>query len=117
MSDGSKLKTRLKIFGHLISGFVIILKGYSKFEDHHETIGVVLILLGLLFASFAVFHEKIPWIKKHEPWLLWLEGFALALVSYSYFSAGKFALPICYLLCSLTYFIVGGYFYKYREAH
>ena len=117
MSDGSEFKKRLKIIGHLISGFVIIVKGYSKFEDHHETIGIILILLGLLFASFAVFHEKFTWIKKHEPWLLWLEGFSLALVSYAYFSAGKFALPICYLLCSLAYFVVGGYFYKYREAH
>lgn len=117
MENRSKLKSKLKIAGHLISGFVIILKGYSKFEDHHQAAGAVLIALGLLFASFAIFHEKITWIKKHEPWLLWLEGIALLIVSYSYFSDGKMALPLCYFLCSVAYFIVGGYFYKFREAH
>ncbi len=117
MNDRNKLKERLKKLGHLISGLVIILKGYSKFEDQHAEIGIVLILLGILFVSFAVFHEKISWIKKHEPWLMWLEGLALAFVSYSYFSVGKFAIPLIYAFSSALYFIVGVYFYKYREAH
>ncbi len=117
MTEPSRLKQNLRKLGHLISGLVIILKGYSKFEDHHPEIGIVLILLGILFVSFAIFHEKISWIKKHEPWLLWLEGLALALVSYSYFSAGKVAIPLIYAFSSALYFIVGGYFYNYREAH
>jgi predicted Na+-dependent transporter len=115
--DREKLKEVLRKFGHLISGLVIILKGYTKFEEHHAEIGIPLILLGLLFASFAVFHQKISWIKEHEPWLLWLEGLALALVAYSYFSAGKQALPFVYAICAAVYFIMGGYFYRHREAH
>lgn len=115
--DREKLKERLKKIGHLVSGFVIVLKGYTKIEEQKLELGIVLVLLGLLFASFAVFHEKISWIRKHEPWLLWLEGAALALVAYSYFSAGKGALPIVYALCSAVYFIMGGYFYKHHEAH
>ena len=110
-------KASLKKIGHVISGLVVIIKGYDKFENHHPEVGILLILLGLIFVSFAVFHHRISWIAKHEPWLLWLEGLALAIVSYSYFAAGKFALPICYALCSLAYFMVGGYFYKYKGAH
>jgi hypothetical protein len=110
-------RRKLQKLGHLISGFVIVLKGYTKIEEHHAETGVPLILLGLVFASLAVFHDRISWIRKHEPWLLWLEGFALALVAYSYFSGGKTALPFVYALCSAVYFIMGGYFYKYGEAH
>ena len=86
-------KASLKKIGHVISGLVVIIKGYDKFENHHPEVGILLILLGLIFVSFAVFHHRISWIAKHEPWLLWLEGLALAIVSYSYFAAGKFALP------------------------
>jgi hypothetical protein len=117
MSDQSKFKETLRKLGHLISGVVILLKGYSKFEEHHEGIGVVLFLLGIAFILFAIFHEKISWIKKHEPLLFWLEGLAIAFVSYSYFADGKIAIPFLYAFASVMYFIVGMYFHKYREAH
>jgi hypothetical protein len=110
-------KTILKKVSHLISGLVVALKGYDKIEDHHDEVGAFLILLGLLFISFALFHEKISWIRKHEPWLLWMEGVALAVVSYSYFSMGKVALPLCYAISSVLYFMVGVYFYKFKEGH
>lgn len=111
------LGSRLQKLGHLITGAVIVLKGFTKIEEHHAETGIPLILLGLAFASLTVFHDRISWIRKHEPWLMWLEGVALALIAYSYFSGGKTALPFVYALCSAVYFILGGYFYKRGEAH
>ncbi len=116
MSEQNPFKNRLRKIGHLVSGFVIILKGYSKIEELHPEIGGVLIVLGILFISFGLFHEKISWIKRHEAWLLWLEAAAIALVAYSYFSAGKVGLPITYTVAAAVYFVVGIYSYKYREA-
>jgi predicted Na+-dependent transporter len=116
MNEIDPFKTTLRKVGHLVSGFVIFLKGYSKVEEAHLPIGLALILLGVLFASFGFFHEKISWIKRHEAWLMWLESLAIALVAYSYFSAGKVGLPITYAIASLVYLVVGIYTYKYREA-
>ena len=116
MSNHSGRKEILKKIAHFIGGFVIFVKGYDKFAEHHSPVGVALMVLGVIFIVFALFHSKFPWIEKHEAWLLWLESFALALVTYYYFSEGKFALPFVYALCTIAYFVVGITRYR-RESH
>lgn len=117
MSETKSRKEIVRKFGHLLGGFVIFLKGYDKFIEHHSPIGILLMILGVIFAAFALFHHKFPWIEKHEAWLLWLEAIALALVTYYYFADGRFALPIVYALCSICYFIVGFVRYRQQKSH
>lgn len=117
MSDENGWRKTLGKLGHIITGLVIILKGYTKFEDHDVLLGIILTAIGFVFVSFSIFHEKIKWIKKHESWLFWLDSLAIGIVAYSYFSHGKVAIPILYAFSSIMLFSVGIYFYKYRDSH
>lgn len=116
MSEKRDFREKLARFGHLLTGFVIVMKGVSKIEHHQNGVGAVLILIGIIFGLFTVFHEKIPFIKRHEAVLLWIESFVLALVAYSYYSEGKTGLPIAYALCAVAYVIVG-FFRYHRPKH
>ena len=116
MSEKHGIRENLAKYGHLLTGFVIVVKGVAKIEHHQNGVGAVLILIGIIFGLFTVFHEKIPFIKRHEAVLLWTESFVLLIVAYSYFSDGKKGLPIAYVLCSIAYIIVG-FFRYYRPKH
>lgn len=113
MSDKQGFRGRLARFGHLIAGLVIVLKGVSKIEHHQNWTGAILILIGIVFGLFTIFHEKLSWIKRYEAVLLWVEALALAIVAYSYFYEGKTLLPVAYAFCVIAYAAVG--FYRYRH--
>lgn len=118
MSDKRGFREIAHKIGHIIAGVVILLKAYSKYEEHHTEIAVAIAILGLFFIAIAVFHAKIHWIKRHESWLFWLESLVLFIVSYSYYSAGKFAIPLIYFASAIAYLVVGFIFLKRKqEAH
>lgn len=118
MSDRTIIREKIARFAHLLAGVVIVLKGVGKIEHHQNGVGITLIVIGIAFALIAFFHEKVPFIKRHEAVLLWIEAVVMALVAFSYFSEGKKGLPAAYLLCSVIYVVVG--FYRYhrpKHAH
>ena len=116
MSEKTGVRAKLARYAHLLAGFVIIFKGIGKIEHHQNGVGATLIAVGIIFALFSVFHEKIPFIKRHEAVLLWIEAVVMALVAISYFSEGKTGLPIAYSLCAIAYVVVG-FFRYYRPKH
>ena len=99
MSEKQGVREKLARYAHLLTGFVIVMKGAGKIEHHQNGVGAVL-------------------IARHEAVLLWIEAVVMALVAYSYFSEGKKGLPAAYVLCSVIYIVVG--FYRYhrpKHAH
>ena len=118
MVTRADVRAKLARYAHLLTGFVIVMKGVGKIEHHQNGVGAVLIAIGIVFALFSFFHEKLAFITRHEAVLLWIEAVVMALVAYSYFSEGKKGLPAAYVLCSVIYIVVG--FYRYhrpKHAH
>ena len=60
MSEKRGIREKLAKYGHLLIGFVIVVKGFAKIEHHQNGVGAVLISIGIIFALFTVFHEKLP---------------------------------------------------------
>lgn len=118
MSEKQGIRAKLARYAHALTGFVIIMKGVGKIEHHQNGVGAILIAIGITFALISFFHEKFPFIKRHEAVLLWIEAFVMALIAFSYFSEGKKGLPAAYVLCSIIYIVVGFYrFYRPKHAH
>jgi predicted Na+-dependent transporter len=118
MGEKTGVREKLARYAHALTGFVIVMKGVGKIEHHQNGVGAVLIAIGIGFALFSFFHEKISFIKRHEAVLLWIEAVVLALVAFSYFAEGKKALPSAYVLCCVIYIIVGFYrFYRPKHTH
>lgn len=113
MSDNASVRAKLARYAHLLAGVVIVFKGVGKIEHHQNGTGVILLAIGVVFMLFAFFHEKIPFIKRHEAVLLWIEAAVLAIIAFSYFSEGKTALPLAYAVLTVAYIAVG--FFRYRK--
>lgn len=114
MAETSR-KAVMEKFAHLLTGFVVVLKGIDKAEHFHDhpVIAVLLIALGIIILVSTFFHHEIEkYARVFKSYLCILEGIALFIVSYYYFSEGKKALPTVYLLCSIAYFVAAYIIYQ-----
>lgn len=109
-------KERLQRIGHVLAGIVILLHGYTAFEDHHQS-WWVFILLGTCFIAVALFHHRIKQRYKAVDGLLFMiEGISLAIIANDYHHAGKQYLPVVYALCAGTYVCLSLYTTLYKNV-
>ena len=96
---------KLRKFGHLMAAFIIFLKGYDKM-DQGDSGFWVFYSLGFIFLIIVLFHDflakRIKWI---DAILYGLEAIIISYIAYGYFSKGKIALPMLYVVAALLYIV------------
>lgn len=94
-------KEKLKKIPHIISGFMILLHSYERYEAGHGSF-VVFLFAGVLFLTIAVFHSKLS--RKFpltDITFYIIESLLSFIIAYEYWSVGKVGLPIPYLIAGL----------------
>lgn len=89
---------------HMVSGLIILIHAYEKYESVHAS-HVFFAIAGLLFLTIALLH---PIIEKKVPWVdgvfFFIEGVLSLIVAYDFFHMGKKGLPYAYILAGLLQF-------------
>ena len=101
-----KNKEKRKRVVHIVSGVIILIHAYEKWETGHHSY-VYFVIAGLVFLTVALLH---PLIERRAPWIdgvfFAIEGILSFIVAADYFHMGKKALPFCYLLVGGFQFVV-----------
>lgn len=109
-----KNKEKRKRVVHIVSGVVILIHAYEKWESGHHSY-VYFTLAGLVFLTIALLH---PLIERRAPWVdgvfFVIEGILSLIVAADFFYMGKKALPFTYLLLAVFQFVVA--FVKSRKG-
>lgn len=99
------LSKKLRKYSHLLAAFIIFLKGYDKMAQGDRGYWVFF-SLGFIFLVIVVFHN---WLANRIKWidaiLYSLEAIIIFYIAYGYFSKGKTALPLMYVLAGLLYIV------------
>jgi len=89
---------------HMLSGGIILIHAYEKYESGHAS-HAFFAIAGLLFITIAIFH---PVIEKKAPWVdgvfFFIEGLLSLFVAYDFFHMGKKGLPFAYAVAALFQF-------------
>lgn len=101
MALSTAAKSKLKKIAHFISGAVILLHGYERWETGHSTYPIF-ITAGILFIIIAVFHHK---LSQRFRWIdgvfFMIESALSFVIAFEYFHVGKKALPIVWVVAGL----------------
>ena len=101
-----KNKEKRKRVVHIVSGIIILIHAYEKWEAGHHSYAYFTIA-GLIFLTVALLH---PLIERRAPWVdgvfFVIEGILSLIVAADYFHMGKKALPYTYLLLAVFQFVV-----------
>lgn len=101
-----KNREKRKRFAHIGAAVVIFIHAYEKYE-HHNANYIPFTIAGIVFLSVALLH---PVIEKKAPWVdgvfFVIEGILSFIVAADFFSVGKKALPITYLLLGVFQFFM-----------
>jgi hypothetical protein len=94
-----------EIFHHLLTGFILTLKGVEKFE-HHQAIGLIILASGIIVLLYILYDV----IKKGTGSTMQIlmcafEGMAWLFTTYVFFEEGKVYLPYVTLVASIGYFV------------
>lgn len=99
------LSKKLRKYSHLLAAFIIFLKGYDKMDQGDSGFWVFYSLV-FIFLIIVIFHgflaKRIKWI---DAILYGLEAIIIFYIAYGYFSKGKTALPLLYVLAGLLYIV------------
>ena len=89
---------------HVLSGVLILIHAYEKYESGHAS-HAFFAIAGLLFITIAILH---PVIEKKAPWVdgvfFFIEGVLSLFVAYDFFRMGKKGLPVAYVVAGLLQF-------------
>ncbi|MBE7168943.1 MAG: hypothetical protein INR73_00015 [Williamsia sp.] len=109
-----KDKEKRKRIVHIVSGVVILVHAYEKWDSGHHSY-VYFLTAGLVFLAVALLH---PIIERRVPWVdgvfFVIEGILSLIVAADFFHMGKKALPFCYLFVAVFQFLVA--FVKSRKG-
>lgn len=99
-------REKRKPFVHIVSGAVILIHTYEKWESGHDT-WLYFLPAGLVFLTVAILH---PVIERRAPWIdgifFVIEGVLSLIVAADFFHVGKKALPWCYVaLAGFQFFV------------
>jgi multidrug transporter EmrE-like cation transporter len=91
-------KNKIKRGVHFVTGGVILLHSFERYEAGHSTY-LIFLIAGLVFLTFAIFHHAI--VKRFpilEGVFLSIEAILSFVIFAEYLHAGKKLLPFMYLL-------------------
>ena len=112
-----KNQEKRKRIAHIVSGFIILIHAYEKYESGHHSF-IYFTIAGLVFLAVALLH---PLIERRAPWVdgvfFVIEGILSLIVAADYFHLGKKALPYCYLLVAVFQFVIAFVRSKKGIAH
>ena len=97
----SHKKEKLRRIPHIISGFLILLHGYERYDGGHHTYPVFFIA-GTIFLAVATWHHSL--LKKFlfiDVLFFFIEALLGIVIALEYFEQGKKGLPFVYLFASL----------------
>ena len=101
MALSTAAKNKLKKIAHFISGAVILLHGYERWETGHDTYPIF-ITAGILFLIVAIFHHK---LSQRFRWIdgvfFMIESALSFVIAFEYFHVGKKALPFVWVMAGL----------------
>ena len=96
-----KNKDKRKKIAHICAGIIILIHSYEKYESGHNSY-ILFGIAGILFLTIAILH---PIIEKKAPWIdgffFIIEAILSIIVAIDFFSMGKKALPVTYLLLAV----------------
>lgn len=99
----AKLETAV----HLITAFVLILKGFDKLSHEYYIFGSVILAFGILVLLITFFHKRLNISHNLSKGLVYMiEAIALAMIAYMTFKENKVYLPYFYLFPSIAFFVV-----------
>ncbi len=105
--------TKLEMAIHLLTAFVLLLKGFDKLAHGHYALGAIIFLFGLFVIVITVSHKQLQISHiKTKALVYTIEGIALLLIAYLYFNESKVYLPYFFLLPSIAFFIVAAITFK-----
>ena len=109
---------RFGTIAHLLTGFVLVLKGYAKITDHYPATGSIILLFGLAIFGY-VYYEKRQ--RVHSPYLQMLvhffEGLALLFTTYVYIDEGKTYIQYATLAAGIGMFVTVYILYKKQKKY
>lgn len=112
------LKHKYGTIAHVMTGAVLILKGYTKLTDHYAGVGSIILLFGLAIIGYVIYESR---QKKQSPLLAiavhFFEGLALLFTTYVYFDEGKTYIQYLTLAASIGFFVAVIILYKrYKKS-
>jgi hypothetical protein len=112
-----KNRDKRRRFAHIGAGIVILIHAFEQYEGGHNTF-ISFTIAGVVFLGIALFH---PILEKKMPWIdgvfFVIEGILSIIVALDYFSMGKKALPIAYLLLGIFQFFMSVKKIKKGNSH
>lgn len=112
------MKHKYSTIAHLLTGFVLVLKGYTKITDHYPFTGSIILGLGLIIFAFVAYERR---QKKHNPKLQMIahffEGMALLFTTYVYIDEGKNYLPYATAAAAIVLFVTVYILYKKQKKN
>ncbi|WP_439879877.1 hypothetical protein ACSX1A_11945 [Pontibacter sp. MBLB2868] len=111
-------QAKLTLFVHLLTVFVLLLKGIDKTTQHHPVSGIILILLSLIILALVVFERKLG--LTHSTVKLtcyFIEALALTIVAVVLHQEGKQYVQYLFGGSAVAYLISAFvYYYKHKQA-
>ncbi|HUM48376.1 MAG TPA: hypothetical protein PLD84_15700 [Chitinophagales bacterium] len=100
------LKHRYGTIAHVMTGAVLILKGYAKITDHYAGVGSMILCFGLVIIGYVIYESR---RKSHSPLLVmavhFFEGLALLFTTYVYIDEGKTYIQYLTLAAAIGFFV------------
>ncbi len=94
-------KEKLKRIPHIISGAIILLHAYERWEHGHASY-LFFLLSGLVFLAVAVFHHPLAARFKYVDAVFYtIECILSALIGFEYYHVGKKGLPWAYFFAAV----------------
>lgn len=90
-------KEKLRKIPHFISGVIILLHSFERFETGHQSY-IIFLICGIVFLSLAIFHHKIASKFPLADLVFYaIEAMLSLVIAYEFYSAGKQGLPFMYI--------------------
>ncbi len=84
------MSKRFGTIAHLLTGFVLVLKGYAKITDHYPVTGSIILVFGLAIFGYVYYEKRQQLHSQHLQMLVhFFEGLALLFTTYVYIDEGK----------------------------
>lgn len=110
-------KEKIARFGHILSGIIILLHGYEKYE-HHQSLYIYFIVFGIIFLSISFLHHKFEQLHSYiDSLFAVIESIVIAIIAAEYFHEEKTALASTYTFASFMYLFAAFMQFKKNTAN